>query len=281
MLGYRHGFHAGNFADVFKHAVLVCLLQRLRAKDKPFRVIDTHAGTGRYDLWSAPAQKNREFASGISRLWDQAGLSPELGGYLERVQTLNPDGRLRWYPGSPRIIRALLRPGDRLALTELHPDEVPRLVAEFGGDRSVTVQHADGYAALESLLPPPERRGLVLLDPAYEFRGEFDRVLAAVRLIHRRWASGIVAIWYPILDRAPSARFQKRLRESGIPAILCAELGLHPYEGPPGLHGCGMIVINPPWKLADALDRLLPELLGFLRVGQHGQTRLEWLVPAP
>ncbi len=281
MLGYRHGFHAGNFADVFKHVVLVCVLHALRAKDKPFRVFDTHAGAGRYDLHAAQAQKQREFEEGIGRLWGQTGFSPKLDSYLERVRTLNPDGRLRWYPGSPRIIRDLLRPGDRLVLTELHPDEFPRLAEEFKGDRQVAVRYGDGYALLKSFLPPPERRGLVLLDPAYERKDEFDRVVEAVRQIHRRWASGIAAIWYPILDRAPSARFQKRLRESGIPAMLCAELGLHPYEGPPGLHGCGMIVINPPWKLADTLGRLLPELLGRLRAGQHGQTRLEWLAPAP
>lgn len=214
-------------------------------------------------------------------MWGQTGFSPKLDSYLERVRTLNPDGRLRWYPGSPRIIRDLLRPSDRLVLTELHPNEFPRLAEEFKGDRQVAVRYGDGYALLESFLPPPERRGLVLVDPAYERKDEFDRVVEAVRQIHRRWASGIAAIWYPILDRAPSARFQKRLRESGIPAMLCAELGLHPYEGPPGLHGCGMIVINPPWKLADTLGRLLPELLGRLRAGQHGQTRLEWLAPAP
>lgn len=281
MLGYRHGFHAGNFADAFKHALLVRLIRALQNKDKPFRVLDTHAGAGRYDLDSAPARKNREFADGIGRLWDQAGLSPELRDYLDRVRALNPDGDLRWYPGSPRIARDLLRPDDRLVLTELHPTEYPLLKAEFGGDRRVAVHHADGYAALDAFLPPPERRGLVLIDPAYEFKGEFDRLADAIRRIHRRWASGMIAIWYPIRDRAPSSRFQRTLRESGIPAILCAELGLHPYDGPPGLHGCGMIIVNPPWKLDETLHRLLPELLRWLRVGDEGQTRLEWLAPAP
>ncbi len=281
MLSYRHGFHAGNFADVFKHVLLVQLVRALQRKDKPFCLLDTHAGAGRYDLGSATARKNREFADGVGRLWSQSAPSSELDDYLERVRALNPGGELRWYPGSPRIARDLLRPDDRLVLTELHPSEFPLLKAEFGGDRQVAVHHADGYAALKAFLPPLERRGLVLMDPAYEFKGEFERLAESVRLIHRRWGTGIVAIWYPILDRQPSLRFQRILQESGVPAILCAELGLYPYEGPPGLHGCGMIIINPPWKLDDTLNRLLPELLRRLRVGEHGQTRLEWLTPAP
>jgi 23S rRNA (adenine2030-N6)-methyltransferase len=281
MLSYRHAFHAGNFADVFKHVLLAQLLHALRRKDKPFRVLDTHAGAGRYDLESAPARKNREYADGIGRLWNQTALGPELSEYLDRVRALNPGGGLRWYPGSPRIARALLRPGDRLVLTELHPGDHPVLKAEFARDRQVAVHHIDGYAALEAFLPPPERRGLVFLDPAFELRDEFDRLIEAVRAIHRRWASGIVAIWYPILDRAPSLRFQRQLRELEIPAILCAELGLYPYDGPPGLHGCGMTIVNPPWRLDATLNRLLPELLRVLRTGEHGQTRLEWLAPAP
>jgi 23S rRNA (adenine2030-N6)-methyltransferase len=281
MLGYRHAFHAGNFADVFKHALLAQIIQALRRKDKPFCLLDTHAGAGRYDLHSEPARKNREFAGGIGRLWNQEGLGPELTDYVERVRALNPSGELREYPGSPRLARALLRPGDRLILTELHPADHAVLAAEFAGDRQVAVHPTDGYEALKRFLPPPERRGLVLLDPAYELKDEFARLVEAVKIIHRRWASGIVVIWYPILDRAPSLRFQRTLGALEIPAMLCAELGLYPYDGPPGLHGCGMIVINPPWRLDETLGRLLPELLDRLRVGDFGETRLEWLAPAP
>ena len=194
---------------------------------------------------------------------------------------MNPDGRLRYYPGSPRIARALLRPGDRLILTELHPAEHAVLKAEFASARQVAVHHADGYAALKALLPPPERRGLVLMDPAYELKDEFDRLLEAVQVIHRRWATGIIALWYPILDRVPSLRWQRNLQKLEIPAVLCAELGLYPYDVPLGLHGAGMIIINPPWKLDETLGRLLPELLQCLRVGDRSQTRLEWLAPAP
>ncbi|MDG4552558.1 MAG: 23S rRNA (adenine(2030)-N(6))-methyltransferase RlmJ [Candidatus Contendobacter sp.] len=281
MLSYRHAFHAGNCADVFKHVLLVQLIRALRRKDNPFCVLDTHAGAGRYDLDSPPARKNREFVGGIDRLWHRTELSPELADYVAQVRASNPDDRLRHYPGSPRIARALLRPRDRLILTELHPAEHAALKAEFAGDRQVLVHHADGYAALKALLPPLERRGLVLMDPAYELKDEFDRLLAAVQVIHRRWATGIIAVWYPILDRAPSLRWQRTLQAMEIPALLCAELGLYPYDGPPGLHGCGMILINPPWKLDETLGRLLPELLRWLRVGERGQTRLEWLTPAP
>lgn len=280
MLSYRHAFHAGNFADVFKHVLLIQLIYALQRKDKPFRVFDTHAGAGRYDLHSAPACKNQEYQEGIGRLWRQPALAPGLREYREQVRTLNPDGALRWYPGSPRLVRNLLRPEDRLTLTELHPGDFPALKAEFVGDRQVAVHHADGYASLKAFLPPPERRGLVFIDPAFELRDEFDRLIEAVQTLHRRWTGGIVAIWYPILDRAPSRRFQRRLQESAIPAILCAELGLYPYDQSVGLHGCGMIVINPPWRLDETLNRLLPELLTVLQIREPGQTRLEWLAPA-
>jgi len=224
MLSYRHAFHAGNFADVFKHVLLVQLVRALRGKDKPFCLLDTHAGAARYDLGSAPARKNREFADqnrefadGIGRLWRQPGLSSELGDYLDRVRALNPDGELRWYPGSPRIARDLLRPNDRLILAELHPTEFPLLKAEFRNDRQVAAHHTDGYAALNAFLPPPERRGLVLLDPPYELKDEFERLAEAVRRIHRRWATGIAAVWYPILP--PSGiRFS-----TARPACACNE----------------------------------------------------------
>ena len=281
MLSYRHAFHAGNFADVFKHTLLLQLLQSLRRKDKPFCILDTHAGIGRYDLHSAAATKNREYAEGIGRLWQQPELGPELTEYRNEVRGLNPDGELRYYPGSPRLIRALLRPADRLILTELHPGDHPLLKAEFAGDRQTAVHHADGYSALKAFLPPVERRGLVLIDPAFELRDEFDRLLEAVRVIHRRWAGGMIALWYPILDRAPSLRFHRALQQSAIPAILIAELGLQPYDAPFGLHGCGMVIVNPPWQFAPMLQGLLPEFLSRLQLGEPGQTRLDWLTPAP
>ena len=217
MLGYRHAFHAGNFADVHKHAVLAQIVLALRHKEKPFCVIDTHAGAGCYDLGGEPAQKNREYAGGIGRLWTAAEPGPELAAYLKLVRGLNPDDALRHYPGSPRLIRALLRPGDRLILTERHPADHPALAAQFAGDRQVAVYFKDGYTTPESFMPPPERRGLVLMDPAFELKGEFQRLLDAVQRIHRRWASATVAVWYPIGERTPSERFHRALRGSASP----------------------------------------------------------------
>jgi len=281
MLSYRHGFHAGNHADVFKHLVLLQLLRALQRKDKAFCVLDTHAGAGRYDLQAPFAQKNCEFASGIGRLWSQPALSAELSDYVQQVRALNPDGALRWYPGSPRLARALLRPQDRLILTERHPTEYAALQQEFADDRQVAVHQTDGYGALKAFLPPPERRGLVLLDPAYELQDEWNRLRAALQLIRRRWATGILAVWYPLLDRTTDQRWHQALQALTIPALLCAELELYPENGPPGLRGSGMLLMNPPWQLDETLSRLLPELRRWLGVGAHTRTRLEWLTPAP
>jgi 23S rRNA (adenine2030-N6)-methyltransferase len=282
MLGYRHAFHAGNFADVFKHALLVQLILALRAKAKPFCVIDTHAGAGRYDLGSENAQKNREFDGGIGRLWGDAGLSlgAEATAYLDLVRARNPDATLRWYPGSPRLARDLLRPGDGLILCEQHPADHQVLRAEFAGDPQVAVHCRDGYEAPQALMPPPQRRGLVLMDPSFEMPGEFARLTAALTTIRRRWSGAVVAIWYPIIEREPSLEFLRRLKGLGMPGSLCAELGRRPYRGPRGLHGSGMVIVNPPWGFDTTLGRMLPELLARLRVDPPGETRLEWLVPA-
>src|SRR3972149_398760 len=180
MLAYRHLFHAGNFADVFKHALLVRLLVALAQKEAPFCYLDTHAGLGRYDLAHAWAQKAREFENGIARIWQRRDAPPALAGYLDAVRAENPAGSLRFYPGSPRIARALLRPGDRMVLTELNKADFAALEARFAGDRQVQVRHMDGYQALKSFLPPKERRGLVLLDSSFDRAGEFARIAEAL-----------------------------------------------------------------------------------------------------
>jgi len=282
MLGYRHAFHAGNFADVLKHTVLVQICLALGRKDKPFCVIDTHAGAGLYDLHSDSALKNREFDGGIGRLWGGQGgpLGAELGAYLDLVRALNPDGTLRWYPGSPRLVRALLRPGDGLILCERHSADHRALRAEFAGDRQVAVHHRDGYEAIKALAPPPQRRGLVLMDPSFEMPGEFGRLTRALETIRGRWAGAVVAIWYPIIEREPSLGFLQGLKDLGIPAVLCAELGVRPYRGPTGLHGSGMVIVNPPWGLDGTLERMLPALRTQLRVSGPAEGRLAWLVPA-
>jgi 23S rRNA (adenine2030-N6)-methyltransferase len=277
MFGYRHAFHAGNFADVFKHAILVQLLRALQKKDKPFFVLDTHAGAGRYDLRSAEAQKVGEYREGIAQLWERQSMSPELRDYRDLVAGFNPRGRLACYPGSPRLIQRLLRANDRLVLCELHPNEYPVLQAEMAGERGVSVHRLDGYAALKAHLPPREGRGLVFMDPSFEMDGEFERLKGALKRIHQRWRNGMVAIWYPILHRAPSARFLESLQRQEKQKLLCAELGLAPYGASRGMQGCGMLIVNPPWQLDSTLKSMLPELLKSLKPGPDGQTRVQWL----
>lgn len=276
MFGYRHGFHAGNFADVFKHVILIQLLKALHKKDKPFFVLDTHGGAGRYDLRSAEAQKVGEYKEGIGRLWGQTALEPELLDYLQRVQHDNPTGTLRTYPGSPRIIQASLRAQDRLVICELHPREHPLLAVEMASARQVKVLLEDAYQALKSHIPPRESRGLVFMDPSFEMAGEFERLQQTVDMLQRRWRHGMVAIWYPILDREPSAQFHKALKKLDIDKLLCAELGIADYDSPRGMHGCGMVIINPPWQLDTVLERVLPQLKNHLAPAGTGQTRVEW-----
>lgn len=279
MFGYRHGFHAGNFADVFKHIILIQLLRALHRKDKPFFVMDTHGGAGRYNLRSAEAQKVGEYKEGIGRLWDISTLEPEVMDYLQLVKSFNPRSTLETYPGSPRIIQQLLRDHDRLEVCEFHPREHPVLSAEMSDSRQVKVLLEDAYKALKSQIPPRESRGLVFMDPSFEMDGEFERLQQSVEMLQKRWRHGMLAIWYPILNREPSARFHKALQKLDIANLLCAELGIAAYDSARGMHGCGMVIVNPPWQLDDALKRILPELAHHLAPGEKGHYRLEWLSP--
>lgn len=277
-MNYRHIFHAGNFADVFKHAVLSLLLKSLARKDAAFCYLDTHAGAGRYDLSYAPAQKTGEYRDGIKRLWHGSAI-PDLADYLAAVRALNDGDALRYYPGSPRLARYFLRPQDRAVLLELQPDECAQLKAEFAGDRQVLVREQDGYAGLKSFLPPKERRGLVLMDPPYESDDEYDRAIEGLRLAHERWDSGIYALWYPIKNRPPVERLHRRLVATGIRKILLAEFCPWPEDTALRLNGCGMAVVNPPWKLDETLYRLLPALLALLRQHPAARAGVSWLVP--
>lgn len=276
MLSYRHAFHAGLHADVFKHWVLTLLVRSLLRKEKPFFFLDTHAGAGRYHLASAMARKNREYETGIGRLWKTVDPPETVREYLTAVRTTNPGRDLKWYPGSPRIVRPFLRPGDRMVLCELHPADVRLLAAEFAGDRQVKVESLDGYQAIKALLPPIERRGLVHIDPAYELKDERKRLLEAVQEGYRRWATGIFALWYPIQDRATANDFLRRFRHLGIPKVLLAELTVLPEE-PFRLNGSGMLVINPPWHLDEQLNGALPWLWEKLSMEGKGGWRVEWL----
>lgn len=279
MLSYRHAFHAGNFADVFKHLVLTLLVKALLRKEKPFCYLDTHAGAGRYDLSSGMARKNREFEAGIGRLWARRDMPEEVGDYLAAVTALNDAGTLRFYPGSPRIVQHFLRGGDRMILCELHGTDVTVLREEFAGDKRAGVHHLDGYQGMKAFLPPTERRGLVLCDPAFELKDERTRLLEALTAAWRRWPTGIYAVWYPILDRQTVDWFHRRLKRSGIPKTLFAELSVFNEDLPLRLNGSGMIVINPPWRFDEDMTRLGPWLWDVLSVEGQGGFRMEWLVP--
>jgi 23S rRNA (adenine2030-N6)-methyltransferase len=279
-MNYRHIFHAGSFTDVMKHAIVALILDRLRAKETPFGVLDTHAGIGRYDLTSQQAGRTGEYLGGIARVMAAADrLPPELAPYLNAVRELNPEpDRLRWYPGSPRLARQLMRPQDRLLLAELHPEDVETLRREFARDRNTSVQHMDGYHAIKAHLPLKERRGMVLVDPPFEVTDEFERMTKALVTGHGRWPTGIFALWYPIKERPAVWRFQEALERTGIRRILAAELTIHEEDTHQRLNGCGMIVVNPPWQLDRNLELVLPALHEAM-AERAGGTRVEWLVP--
>ena len=279
MLAYRHLFHAGNFADVFKHALLTRLLVALAGKGKPYCYLDTHAGTGRYDLAHEWAWKTREFETGIAKLWDRKDTPAALAPYLDAVRSENPKGRLRYYPGSPLIALKLRRPGDRVVLVELNRKDCAELEAVVGRARHVAVHHMDGYEALKAFLPPAERRGLVLLDSSFDRSGEFARVVRALKDAHRRWATGMFAVWYPLMAPAAMRGFERDVRHSGVDKILRLELRVRGAGAATPIPGCGMLVVNPPWKFEAEARPLLDWLWRALAVDGTGSTRVDWLVP--
>jgi len=257
-VNYRHLFHAGNVADVFKHLVLIRVLEALRLKQTPFCVIDTHAGSGLYRL-QAPG----EFEQGIGRLWPARTQWPQLAAYFELLAALNHRNGLNVYPGSPWIIRALLRPQDRAVFMERHPEEAAALRDNLHGSRGITINEADAWAALKGLVPPKENRGLVFIDPPYEKPDEFDQVARALRAAHPRWRNGLYLAWYPVKARRPVEKLHEAVRALGAEA-LAIELLTLPEDVPQRLNGSGVILINPPWKLEETLRALLPPLATFL-----------------
>lgn len=277
-MNYRHIYHAGNFADVVKHVLLSLLLKSLCRKDTPFFYLDTHAGAGRYDLSSVAAEKTGEYRDGILRLWNSQPM-PGIEDYLSAVRALNTGNALRYYPGSPRLARYFLRPQDRAVLLEMHPDDCAQLKIEFARERQVTVLRQDGYTGLKVFLPPRERRGLVLIDPPYESDREFQRLMEGLREARARWETGLFVLWYPIKSRSPVERFHRELVSTGIRKILLAEFSPYPEDSDFRLNGCGMVMINPPWKLDETLHSLLPALLNVLRRQPGGRTEITWLVP--
>ena len=260
MLSYLHGYHAGNHADVLKHTVLTAILARLVAKDKPVRYIDTHAGAGGYDLNAPPAQKNREHAGGIGRIWLAPDAPPAVARLIDLAYRYNGEGPLRRYPGSPWLAHESLRATDHLQLFELHPAEHRRLAHDFARVRNVRVLREDGLAGCIGLLPPPERRGLLLIDPSYERTEEHREVIEAAVKAHRRFATGVIAIWYPIIDRRAADKFERALRATRLAPFATYELCVAEAGPDRGLVGSGMFVVNPPWRLDDDLAAALPWL---------------------
>ena len=274
-MNYRHAFHAGNHADVLKHATLARVLHHMLEKPKPFLFLDTHAGVARYDLTAEPSTKTGEAEDGIGKLWALDPVPPALKPYLQLVRRLNRE-TLRWYPGSPGIARLLLRPEDRIELCELHPQDVQALKRATAGDKRVNVRREDGYHALKALLPPPERRGVVLIDPPFESRDEAAQLIKGVGQALRRFATGTYLIWYPIKDRPPVDVLHEGLKATGARRQLVCELWINPPSSPMLLNGSGLIIINPPFKLETWLEEALRVLVRTFAATDY---KISWLVP--
>jgi len=302
LLSYRHGYHAGNHADVLKHTVLVALLRHLALKDKPFRVVDTHAGAGWYRLDHTFAQKTGEWREGIGRVWAADDAPPAVADYLALVRSANgievvvaghgsaaspraqtsarpvpaaPEPAV--YPGSPWIARQFLRPDDRLNVFEMHTSDAPALIDALRGDRQVKVTAGDGYAGLRANWPPPSRRGLVLIDPSYEVKDEYGQVVDAVADALKRFPTGIIAVWYPRLVRRESETLPGRLTRLAPDNWLHAALDVR-ARSETGMHGSGLVVLNPPWTLPDTLKPCMTWLRGRLALDGEASTTLDWRI---
>lgn len=289
-MNYRHHFHAGNFADVMKHALFVRLLRALQRKEKGILFLDTHAGRGRYDLAAAAAgdtlARRPEWPEGIGRLWARpAGDVPaELGEYLALVRDFdrragNLDAGPRFYPGSPWLAHALARPVDRLVFCEQQPAECGALRAEFAGLPRVAVQEDDGYTAVRALLPPRERRALVLIDPPFEAADEFARLAAALAEGLQRFSPGTYAIWYPLTARAKVDAFLTAVRNLAPPPALAIELDIAGADAAIKLKGCGLLVLNPPWQFEAEARAIVAALTPLLAQAPGAAARVQWIVP--
>ncbi|SUC11097.1 putative DNA methylase, N-6 adenine-specific [Pasteurella canis] len=280
MLSYRHSFHAGNHADVLKHIVLMLIIENFQLKEKGFYYLDTHAGVGRYRLFSEEAEKTAEFEEGIGRLWQRDDLPEEIARYIQLIKKFNYGGKeLRYYAGSPLIAATMLRPQDRALLTELHPSDFPLLRNNFKEFKNVTSKRENGFQQLKATLPPKERRGLILIDPPYELKEDYDLVVQAVEDGYKRFATGTYAIWYPVVLRQQIKRMLRHFENTGIRKILQIELAVHPDSEQRGMTASGMIVINPPWTLEQQMKKILPYLTQTLVPEGTGNWSVKWVVP--
>ncbi len=278
MLSYRHGFHAGNFADVLKHSLTTLVINALKQKDKPFVYIDTHAGAGKYSFKSEFAQKTGEYQQGIAKIWDTEDCPEEAKDYLAAVRAENTNNQLIRYPGSPQLVSRLVRSQDRLVLSELHSTDYESLHQLFAGNKQVSANKEDGLASLEKKLPPIQKRGLILIDPSYEVKAEYNQLVKTIAAAHRRFATGIYGLWYPVIDRTNTERMLQRLAETGVPKQLRIEHCVAEDSSVRGMTGSGMLFINPPWQLEQQAQILLPWLNQHLTDGK-GQWKIEWQVP--
>lgn len=280
MLSYRHAFHAGNHADVLKHMVLIQLLRYLGQKDPAYMVVDTHAGAGVYALDGTYASKNAEYETGIAPLWDRKDLPPVVKEYVDIVKSLNPSGKMRYYPGSPYCAEQVMREQDRLRLFELHPTEGKVLADNFrkleahaaeqgkrptARGKRVMVTAGDGFSGMKALLPPPSRRGLVLIDPPYEDKRDYSHVVNVLKDALVRFPTGMYAVWYPVLQRNESIQLPEKLKRLGAKSWLNVTLAIHgPAPDGFGLHNSGMFILNPPWTLEPMLREVMPYLVDVL-----------------
>lgn len=261
MLAYRHAFHAGNHADVLKHCVLQQILMYMNQKDKPYWVIDTHAGAGMYSLASDYATTKSEYLDGVARLWECDDLPPALREYMNLVQLCNNKGDWSLYPGSPEVIRRTIRPDDRMRLFELHPTDFEILQENFERDRQAKLFKSDGFASLKALLPPPTRRAVVFMDPPYEIKSDYPKVVDALEEGLSRFAEGVYVIWYPILTRGDHIRMIESLRQLSEKTLNIAMTVQEPDEKGFGMLGSGLFIINPPWTLKDTMQDVMPYLV--------------------
>jgi 23S rRNA (adenine2030-N6)-methyltransferase len=280
VLSYRHGFHAGNFADLLKHFVQVEILNYLAQKEKPYDYIDTHAGAGMYRLDDTAAKKTLEYQTGIGHFRPQpthtvAALEP----YLSVVDQFNKPGQLKLYPGSPVIASSLMRPYDKAWLHELHSSDFQRLETQFSGQRAIKVRQQDGFQALSALLPTQSRRALVLIDPSYEVKEDYRRVVSAIKMAHKRMPTAIIALWYPVVDRRRVDDIHRHFKHSGIRNIDLFELGTQADSPGLGMTSSGMLVINPPWTLMKTMQTALPSLASIVSQDNQPHYRCDTLVP--
>lgn len=275
MLSYRHSFHAGNHADVLKHITISLIVTALKKKEKPFSYIESHSGAGLYDLKSGHSLKTNEFKCGILRLWDIDNTFIALKPYIETIKSLNP-ADLNLYPGSPLIAKMLLRDKDKISLSELHPKDFESLKSNFKHRKKTVIQKIDGYKFINSQIPPKENRGIVVIDPSYEIKTEYTNCITSILQLYSKWNTGIYCLWYPVIKRANIDQMYHRLLQSNIKKILQIELLIRDDNNDIGMTGSGLFIINPPWKIDQEFQKILP-ILKDKMAPEQGSYTIDWL----